>query len=370
MESALTIILPTRNRSKLCEIQVRFLQRAGVRHRVIVADSSDEANDALRAACTGTISYRRYKPSISLSAKMVAVARSVVTPYVAMMTDDDISFPHAIDSCMEFLQGNPDHIAAQGYVLDAGVAEDCIDIHGIRWYVPGVVGATPLKRLARLMQRYQPVFWAVFRAEAFRRALEKCHAARGAIFQELAFASTLAMLGATARLPTVYTLRGEEGSLTPPVEVNPLFWFLKDTKSFVSCYARYRRLLMDLHGEWDVADLAESLPLRDDDALRQAIDVIHATYWGREVDTGRINHIADILAGDASGHDPAIASFSAVPPRDRTMRDGDRVSLSTVTGRRIVWRASVLNAEPRSEITIDDAEVARASAALDDYGRQ
>lgn len=367
MESALTIILPTRNRPELCETQVRFLQRVGVPHRVIVADSSDEPNDDLRAACTGAIAYRRFAPSISLGAKMVGAARLVATPYVATMTDDDISFPHALDSCVEFLSRNPGYVAAQGYVLDASLAEDCIDIHGVRWFVPGVVGATPLRRLSRLMQRYQPVFWAVFRAGPFRRALEKSHAARGAIFQELAFASTLALLGPTARLPTIYTLRGEEGSLTPPVEVNPLFWFLKDTKSFVACYAHYRRILMDLHGEWDVDHLAESLPLRDNDALRQALDIIHATYLGREVDTGRINHIADILAGDASGLDHAIAGFSIVPPRDGTIRDGDRVSLSSM-GRRIIWRASVLNAEPRSEITIGDEEVARASAALEHYG--
>ncbi len=370
MGAELTIILPTRNRPRLCETQVRFLQRACIRHRVIVADSSDGVNDDLRAACTGMIAYHRFAPSVSLESKMATAAQSVATPYVAMITDDDIAFPHAIEACTEFLQQNPGYVAAQGYVLDCSIGESCIDIHGVRWSVPGVVEATPLKRLARLMQRYQPNFWAVFRSGAYHRALARSRAAKGAIFKELAFASTLAMLGHTARLPLVHTLRGDEESHTPPAEAHPFLWFLKDTRSFFSCYVGYRQLLLDLHGEWDVDDLADALPLRDDAALSHAIDFIHASYWGREVDTGRINHIADILADDASRLDHAIASFSIQSPRDRTIREGDRAAPPSTTGRQCIWRASVLNAQPRSEIAIDDAEVARVSAALEDYGRQ
>ena len=375
LKSELTIILPTHNRAELCKAQVRFLQRWGIHHRVIVADSSDVPDDGLRKACTGLIEYRRFDPETLAGTKLANVARSVVTPYVAMMTDDDISFPHTIDACLDHLQRNPDTVVAQGYVLGFSAIEKSIDIHSLQWFIGSIAEPTPLRRLYELMRRYQPFYWAVFRTDAFVRANAAANASKGAFFfQELSFAATLALLGNAARLPMIQTLRGEEESYIAPAEGHPFYWFLKDAQSFFAGYADYRDRLVDLLHELNTGHLSpkrgalfQPVVFRLARLIRRitrtkrgaddhVIDIIHATYFGREVDTGIINHMARILLGDPVGPLP----LPKPEQRDLAIGPGDIVHPSSIPGRRYVWRDAVVNAEPRSEITITPEEIARS----------
>jgi glycosyltransferase domain-containing protein len=376
-ESDLTIILPTRNRVDLCKAQVRFLQRWGIRHRVVVADSSDLPDDGLREACTGLIEYRRFDPETLPDIKLAVVARSVTTPYVAMMTDDDISFPHTIDACLDYLRRNPDTVVAQGYVLGFSAIERNIDIHSMQWFIGTIAEPTPLRRLYELMRRYQPFFWAAFRTDVYVRAIEAANAAKGTFFQELAFTATVSLLGNAARLPMIQTLRGDEESHTPAAESHPFFWFLKDARLFFNTYARYRDGLVDLLHELDTgrppkrgALFRLARLLRGDTPAKRGpedpshvIDIIHATYFGREVDTGKINHTARILLGDPVGPVP----LPKPAERNLEIGPGDLMHPSSIPERRYVWRDAVFNAEPRSEITISPEEIARVEAALDIY---
>lgn len=380
-DSQLTIILPTHNRAELCKAQVRYLQRWGVGHRVIVADSSDVLDDGLRALCADPIEYRWFDPKTLPGMKVVEAARTVTTPYVAMMTDDDISFPHTIDACLDHLQHNPDAVVAQGYVLGFSAIERSIDIHTNQWFIGSIAGPDRLRRLYDLMRRYQPFYWAVFRTDAYVRAIEAALTAKG-IFAELSFTATLALLGDAARLPMVHTLRGEEESLVPPAEGHPFYWFLKDGRSFFAAYADYRDRLVDL-----LHDLEAGRPLprrgalvqpvlarltrlfrrgarakRDSD--RHVIDVIHATYFGREVNTGIINHAARLLLGESVGPLP----FPKPAERDLAIGPGDLMHSSfSIPERSYVWRADVFSAEPCSEIAITPEEIVRVEVALDMY---
>ena len=200
--SELTIILPTHNRAELAKAQLRFLEASAVRHRVIVADSSDvideELQESLHWARSSTVASSRQQNSAT---KLADVARSVTTPYVATVPDDDVSFPHTIDACLDYLQRHPDYVAAQGYVLRYGAVETRLDIHSVHWFIPSIAQATPLQRLYELMRRYQNFFWAVFRTDAYIRASKASEAAKAGLFQELAICATMALLGKLARLP-------------------------------------------------------------------------------------------------------------------------------------------------------------------------
>jgi glycosyltransferase domain-containing protein len=380
--SELTIILPTHNRVDLCKAQVRFLQRWGVRHRVIVADSSDLADDGLRQACTGLVEYRRFDPKMPPGIKFAQVARSIATPYVATMTDDDINFPHAIDACLDYLQCNPAAVVAQGYVLGFSAIERTIDIHSMRWFIGSITEATPLRRLYELMRRYQPFYWAVFRTKAYVKAMDIANASKGAFFfQELSFAATLTLLGNAARLPVIHTLRGDEDSHIPPAEAHPFYWFLKDPRSFFAAYIDYRERIVNLLHELESGSPKKSVPFkrtlfhlarllprnarvrRGVDNADHVIDIIHATYFGREVDTGIINHQARILLGDVVGPLP----LGKPVQRDLAIGPDDVVNPSTIAGRSYVWRNAVLNSELGSEITFSPEEIAQVEAALDAY---
>ena len=95
------------------------------------------------------------------------------------MTDDDISFPHTIDACLDHLRRNPDTVVAQGYVLGFSAIERSIDIHSMQWFIGSIAESTPLRRLYELMRRYQPFYWAVFRTDAYVRAIEAATCGEG-----------------------------------------------------------------------------------------------------------------------------------------------------------------------------------------------
>jgi glycosyltransferase domain-containing protein len=372
-QTDLTIILPTRNRPELCRAQIRFLQGCSLAHRVIVADSSDLPDPQLQRACTGVVEYRRFDPATSLESKFVAAARLLDTPFVAMITDDDVSFPHAIEACLAHLRQHGDCVSAQGYVLDASIAEDRVDVHGVRWMGEGIVEPTALGRLYELMRRYQPFFWAVFRTPAYLRAMEASSRAQGAFFRELIFTATIALLGKSARLPLVQTLRSNDDSLVPAREGHPFHWFLHDAQSFFESYASYRAQLLGLLTEIEgtppaAAGRARRLLARwparrrgsAPEALRQTLDLIHAAYFGREVDTGIVNHSARLALGEALPPvKPGRPSAELPGPGD-----GDLVHLSAVPGRSYLWREAVMKVAPDA---VGEHEMARVEAQLDEY---
>jgi glycosyltransferase domain-containing protein len=359
--SELTIILPTHNRPELAKAQLRFLEASAVRHPVIVADSSDVIDKELRKACTGRVQYRRFKPTANLGPKLAAVARSVTTRYVATLPDDDVSFPHTIDACLDYLQRHPDYVAAQGYVLRFGVVDSRVDIHSLLWFTPSIAVTTPLRRLYELMRRYQNFFWGVFRTDAYILASKASEAAKGGLFQELAICATMVLLGKFARLPMIHTLLGEEASFVPRTGAHPLFWLMHDSASFFHAYGRYRDRLVSLLGQMS----GEASAGQDNERLAHTIDVIHGCYFGREIDPGIINHTAEFLIGDRT--DPATGEW---PPRAKpTIEPDDTVHLSAVPGHSYVWRKAVLDTDPKSEISISNEEIARVEAALDDYLR-
>jgi len=163
-DSQLTLILPTHNRPRHAAAQLRFFKACGLRHHIVVADSSDPAEaEAMRAACTGIADYRRFDPVAP--DKLLTTVRSVQTPFVVMAPDDDIAFPHAIDAALEYLARHPDHVAAHGYTLRFGLQGNDVDIHSVYSFVPSIDHDDPLERHYDLMRRYQPFYWAVFRRE-------------------------------------------------------------------------------------------------------------------------------------------------------------------------------------------------------------
>src|SRR5262249_36119223 len=95
--------------------------------------------------------------------------------------------------------------------------------------------------------------------------------------------------------------------------------------------------------------------------LRHLLDLIHATYWGRECNTSVFNHATELLLGDAL---PPVHPGPDWPGR-RPVGEGDVVHVTRGGQRRYLWRRNVLEAEPRGDITIAPAEIQAAEKALE-----
>lgn len=356
-EPLLTIIMPTKNRPAQCAAQLRFFRDCRVRHRMLVADSSDAAEAALvRKACKGIAEYRYFDPTTRVTDKWGQVVSEVTTPFVVMTPDDDITFPHAIDAALQSLIDKPDYAAAHGHVLRFGTHYDHFDIHGVFSFTPSITDDDPLRRHYQLMRRYQPFIWAVFRTPIFAEALRRAAMVEGAIFQEVAFMNTAVLHGKVMRLPNVYAMRGSAESLSAKADTDPLFWYLKNANQFFGLYGAYRIALSE-----NIRAMNIRVPNNTD--LTQLLDLVHGAWLGRAVDVGIINHSARILLGDAL--DPI-----QVPPEWagwRAIEATDVVHKSAAIRREYVWREAVAAAEPRDEIDIGAMEMASVERQLDFY---
>jgi glycosyltransferase domain-containing protein len=356
--SPLTIVIPTRNRPNQCATLVRFLRRQRVAHRIVIVDSSEEVHaQALRAACGTTAQIVAFPPDTDFFDKLADVIAAIETPFVALMPDDDITFPHAIDRCLDHMRRHPDAAAAQGYAVDFAMQPRMFEILRVRWFTPSIGDDDPLRRLYHLIRRYQPVFWAVFRRDVLLAALQQSPAPGLAFFQEMTFVATVVLLGPVMRVPCIYTLRDIGPSQTPLEQTHPFFAFLADSDGFLAHYHAYREHLVAFI-ERDAAT-----PSCPPGQLRHMLNLIHAIYFRPELHGGMMEHTVRALL------DPSFPPMTMpfVAPAERAVRWRDLTIKSSKTGRRYVWRRKFLSAEPREEITITAEERERVARALDDY---
>jgi glycosyltransferase domain-containing protein len=351
----MTVIMPTRNRPDQAIAQLRLFNALACPHPIVIADSSDSCDDRLIRAANGVATYRRFAPSMTYYQKLAAILPAVTTPFVLTVPDKKVTFPHSIEPLINRLRRRSSDVAAVGYVLRFQRVEHIFDIFRVFLFTPSVDEEEPLRRLYHLMRRYQPSGFAVFRTQALAHSASAAAAGiDGHIFQEIMFMSTLVLQGGIARLPVIFSLHGEEDSLTAIEQRNPLRWFAYDSVSFFRHYARYRDALAQFIGR-------NRVPVPERVDLNHLLDMIHATWLGRECDTGVINHVTRMLLGDP-------LPFLTVPhdwPGPRSIEDGDAVHTARAGTRTYLWRRGVLVAEPRNEISIADAEIEAVERGLE-----
>lgn len=367
----LTVVIPTRNRPRHLRALLTFLRANGMTSPAIVADSTDDDRAAEVAEAVGShAELHRYPASMPVLEKMIAAVERVRTPFVVMMPDDDITFPHAIEASLTYLYKNPDHVAVQGYVLDYGTDGPTFDIRGVRWFTPGITDKGPVARIYNLVRRYQPFLWAVFRRDAQLMSLKTARGMPPIVFQEMTIMNTAVIQGKVARLHCIYTLRGVEESHDSLPVVDPFYAFLVDSERFFQNYKAYRTNLAAtvraLADPIDLVPLLHQFNLKTDGppavvTLEHALNLIHALYYGAALDRGMINYAVQRMLG--TDLPPIPIPPSGLPPMDAQAEDlrhevGDRTYL---------WRRDVIAAEPADEITIGPDEVANVERQLANY---
>jgi glycosyltransferase domain-containing protein len=373
----LTAVIPAHNRVGSCIALVRFLRSCGFRHRIIVADTSTPERAALlRAGLSGLAEYRSFDYRMAQYPKLAQIARSVETPYLVLLPDDDILFPHAIEAALSHLKQNPTQVAAHGYSLRFGLESRDFDIYQVEHFIPTIEDPDPMWRYAQLMQRYQPHIWAVFRTEVYAEAMAAAAPMPGTIFQELMFQIVSILRGPVARLPLIYAMRGMEASQVAYSEADPFQWLLKDAESLFRSYGVFRKALADYLGDEQLrpgTGLDERLgspraePRLPADApegsLAQILDLVNAGYLARMIDIGKVNH----AVWHHLGRIAEPVRFPGPWPGWSEPRPADLVRRSARLDRRYIWREAVLEAQPKEEIVITLDEMARVEAELDGY---
>jgi glycosyltransferase domain-containing protein len=357
---SLTIVILSRNRPRHCIALARFLRELRVTHPILIADSSDPASaEVILAQHGGLADYMFIDAGTNVGDKISRAAEAVASPYIVMLPDDDVTFPHSIDASLAYLQEHADYVAAHGYTLCFGLQDNDVDVRSVFNFVPSIDSDRPLYRHFQLMSRYQTFIWAVFRTETFVAAAKSMAETDGAVFKELAFMSRAVLRGKVARVPNIFGMRGMELSQTSANEGNPVMMFLHHPKLFYERYAAYRDSLAAFVRDDPTicADLNPSVE------LNHVLDINHATLLSREINPGMFNYQAQLLLGAPL---PPIQLEPQWQGR-RDIQPVDLINISRFADRRYIWRRGVLEAEPRTEIIISGDEIATVEAELDCY---
>ena len=376
----LTAVIPAHNRVRECLALLRYLRSCEFPHPVVVADSSQpERSKALQDEIGDLARYQYFGSQIGQYAKLAQIARCVNTPYIVVMPDDDIAFPHAIESSLTFLHGHDDHVAAHGYSLRFGLERGDFDIYQVEHFIPTIGDESPMQRYYHLMHRYQPHLWAVFRTDVYAEAMGAAASVQNTVFQEFMFQIVSVIAGKVARLPTIYAMRGMEAAQIDYSDADPLQWLVKDTASFFCRYAEFRNAVINYlrhrttkpslwmklcHADAGVSRHGiQSFVNTPKMPFRQLIDMINAACLSRLIHSGTINYTA--LYGLGEHNDPV--KFPGPWRGWAEPQPDDLIRQSRWDDRRYIWRRAVLEAEPRYEISITAEEMTKVEAELDFY---
>lgn len=116
----LSVVLPTHNRPEFLFRLLAFYKSIDLKHRIIVADSSDSVELARNAASINffgeslRIVHRVYSSDVNFWCKVNDALKRVDSPYAVLGADDDFFVPSTLDAAVAFLESNPDYSVAQG----------------------------------------------------------------------------------------------------------------------------------------------------------------------------------------------------------------------------------------------------------------
>jgi glycosyltransferase domain-containing protein len=188
------VLLPTRNRPHNIPGQLLLFAKRDL--PVIVADSSDgDKAQAIGAASHHRAQFLSYPPAIPFFDKLADAVARIDTPFVLLAADRKITFPHAAEAALVFLQQHEEYVSAQGFVIGFGTHDDDIDINRVVFFTPTIDDADPLWRPYHLMRRYQSRQFSVFRLKPLIAAISQARTVCGAMFQEVMFMNALVLQG-------------------------------------------------------------------------------------------------------------------------------------------------------------------------------
>jgi glycosyltransferase domain-containing protein len=130
MTQRLTIVMPLKGRHLFTFRFLWYADKMRMPYRFLIADGqvneeiAQRLEDSKKLFPSLDIEYIRYPDDLNYSwlfAKMVDATQRVRTPYVMIADNDDFLGFHGIESALDFLDANPDHVCARGRALTFSV---------------------------------------------------------------------------------------------------------------------------------------------------------------------------------------------------------------------------------------------------------
>ncbi len=357
-----TLLILTMNRSVLLARLLRHLSAQAIPFPVIVLDASRSPIQSENAAMISALPLRAEHKSLSsgcaLGEAAYQGASCVTTPFCSILPDDDILQLGGLEASLDFLRKRRDFVAAHGYYVGFSEHGETLQLTDLQDWCPSVDAEEPLHRLYRHMARYQPMTYAVYSTETLLRSLRAARQLQNLLLFELSQAFLAIREGKLARLPLIYKLRRNDGSLHARRKLHVGWQFLQNPEKLLSDYAVYRVALIDAYSDGGSMNRGR---------VARAIDLMHGLFFQRHFDAGPMRHCVErflgmlteeeIAAGNASPAIQALLDQPAVvsPPVPRT-QFLDRNSIFGTRRRYGIAEALIYSQNPEAPLSKGDVD--------------
>lgn len=221
-----TLCILTLNRSEFVARFLRYFADEGFKGVVLIGDSSEsdhfERTEQVVRELAGRLNVVLVKlPARGFNHAIASILPMIETPYAVYMGDDDLLVPAAINSCVAFLDANPDYVGAhgkaRGFVTEDDGANGKMTVIGV-YPIRAIEEETALTRFATHMIQYSVQIFGVHRAEAWQAMWENTGRMDDRAFGgELLPTCLSPVLGKIKKLDELYLLRqSHQGIYTLP----------------------------------------------------------------------------------------------------------------------------------------------------------
>lgn len=272
-----TLVVPTYNRAELLGRLVSYYRAASPGMRILVLDSSRpeivERNAGMLSGHADSVVHAIFPDTTPMATKLARGLDRVDTPYASFCADDDLVFLPGLHAAVEYVEQHADHVCAHGLYLNFQTAGN--DVMLMREYAgPGNDASHAGARIFRLCQRYESLFYAVFRSPHLRAITRAVSELPTLHYQELLQSVAALVVGKVARIPMLYGARQS----CPPAQPErdkwqTYYWFADDPTEFMAHYCTYRAAV------WAFYDAHAGSPKLDRGAFERMMDLSHAVYF-------------------------------------------------------------------------------------------
>ena len=218
-----TLIIGTHNRHDLLLRAIDYYQHFDC--DVFIADSSDSK---LSYKFPDNIIYKHFpRPAALFAEKIYETAKSITTPYVCLVPDDDYLLESSLKLASCFLDDNQDYVSAQGKYYKFELIKNQVTFSprydlGSTHYA--VESEDRLSRLARAFNPYFHQIYSVHRTDVFTKTWKfDCSVCKTGSYKDFALDEFLVQL--------VPMCHGKH-------KVLPILWMVRDTYTFDSTRAQ------------------------------------------------------------------------------------------------------------------------------------
>ena len=270
--NVITILIPTYNRPGYLKRILGYYNELRVAYDIIVADgSSDETKEMNRETVSSFPSLRiqhlaKYSSETHFLHRFNDAINYVDTDYCVFCADDDFVTPTGMSQSADFLEKNPDFVAAHGRYVSFWL-ERRENEQDFRWQPTysdvSITLEHPEQRLTYHLSNYSPTFYAVQRTNILRLTLgEAARCTEDYRFGELLQSALALVYGKMKWLDVLYAGREKiPGSAGRTSE--RLTDFMREG-TYDQKYANFRECLSGHLSEQSGLDIEESNTLIDD----------------------------------------------------------------------------------------------------------